>query len=71
MTKEGFGFLDDFGVRLKYAIELPRVSEAHAQQIASRLNQRIGKTHGYRGGRFAVLNHYPSGNRYVTLIRVS
>jgi hypothetical protein len=57
----------DTGKYFKSTIEMPRATERQAEAVASRLNQHI-PSRTRRGGGYRVLNHYPSGKLYVTLI---
>jgi hypothetical protein len=56
----------DTGRWFKSTVEMPGATELQAEAVASRLNQHI-PIRTRRGGRYRVLNHYPSGKLYVTL----
>lgn len=57
----------DTGLWLKHTIEMPRATESQCQMVASNLNRHI-PSRTSRGGGYRVLNHYPSGMLYITLI---
>jgi hypothetical protein len=54
------GLKTDDGKRFKWAIRMPRATEAQAQQVASKLNSHV-QSCAKVGRRYRVLNEYPSG----------
>ena len=55
---------------LRYSLELgPRATEAQAKLIASRINCRLPVSYGAVSRRYVVLNHYPSGQLRLALVR--